>query len=126
RAVAIEMHLRHDASGAIEQYRVAADGRPEIQRGADVQLQGEPQVPDHAQVLKQIVALECPCNANAALSAWRPAGYVVALHKDAAGGRLELAADLVDQAGFAGAVRTDDDVALARIDGKVDVVGDDQ
>ena len=34
------------------------------------------------------------------------------------GARLQLAADLVDQAGLAGAVRADDDVALARLDGR--------
>ena len=39
---------------------------------------------------------------------------------------IELPADLVDQAGLAGAIRSDDDVALALGHGEVEIVGDDQ
>ena len=48
------------------------------------------------------------------------------LQEDAAGVRLELPADLVDQAGLAGAIRPDDDMALALGNGEVEIVGDDQ
>ena len=50
-------------------------------------------------------------------------GDVAILQQDAAGAGLELAADLIDKAGLAGAIRPDDDMPLARRDGEVDVIG---
>ena len=40
--------------------------------------------------------------------------------------RPQLAADQIDEARLAGAVRTDDDVAFARLDREADAVGDDK
>ena len=56
----------------------------------------------------------------------RPAGDVGLVEQNLPRGRLQLAADLIDEAGLAGAVRADDDVAFARLNGEVDVVGDDE
>src|SRR5262249_21957255 len=78
------------------------------------------------QIVKQVVALKRARDPHAADAVRRQAGDVAALEHDAAGRRRELAADLVDQAGLAGTVRTDDDVTLARRDGEIDVVGDDE
>ena len=75
---------------------------------------------------EQIVALERAGNARTANPVRRPAGDVDVVEQDAARGRRQLTADLIDQAGLAGAVGTDDDVALALLDGQVDIVGDDE
>jgi len=55
--------------------------------------------------------------------AWRLAGNVAAVQQNPARARLELAADLVDQACLAGAVGADDDVTLAFADGQAEIVG---
>ncbi len=52
-------------------------------------------------------------------------GDVVAVEADAAGIRCQLAAELGDQRGLAGAVRPDDRVQLAGVDVERDVVGGD-
>src|SRR5262249_28674998 len=125
-AVAAEMHAPHQLLGALEQIGQAPHRREEIERMAASRLHCEPQILDHAEVLEQVVALEGAGHADAAHPVRRPAGNVGVLDEDAAGAGLELAADLVDQAGLAGAVRADDDVALAALDGEIDVVGDDE
>src|SRR5205823_447848 len=77
-------------------------------------------------ILEQVVALEGAGHAHPADPVGRAAGDVLAGDKDAPGAWRELPADLVDQAGFAGAVWTDDDVPFARDNVEADVVGDDK
>src|SRR5262249_16522364 len=100
--------------------------RKEVQRLAAARLHREAEIFDHAEVLEQVVALECARDAQPAYPVRRPARDVSVLDEDAAGAGLELPADLVDQPGLAGAGRADDDVTLACLDGEVDVVGDDE
>ncbi len=112
------MHLRHQVCGAPDQRLIAADRREEVERIAEAHLQGEPQILDHAQILEQVVALERARHAHAADPVGEKPVMSRSFNKDAAGAGLELAADLIDQAGLAGAIRPDDDVALARRDGR--------
>ena len=86
----------------------------------------KPKIFDDAQIHEQIIALERARNAGAANAVRRPAGDVGFIEENTTRGRRQLAADLIDQAGLAGAVRTDDDMAFARLDGEVDVIGHDE
>src|SRR4051794_21868072 len=126
RAVVAEVHAMHQLLGARDHVAEAPDRREEIERAAAAPLHRQPQVLAHAEILEQVVTLEGAGNTQAADAARRPAGDVGVLDQNPAGAGLELAADLVDQAGLAGAVGSDDDVALARLDREVDVVGDDE
>ena len=56
----------------------------------------------------------------------RPARDVGLVEQNTASKGRELAADLVDEAGFAGAVGADDDVPLAPLDRQVHILGHDQ
>jgi hypothetical protein len=56
----------------------------------------------------------------------RHAGDVAAEQRDRAGIRPQFAGDEIEQCGFAGAVRADDQAALAGIDRQVDIAGDAQ
>src|SRR5262245_57318509 len=126
RSVAAEMHAQHQLLGTREQIAQLPHRCEEVQRLAAARLHREAEIFDHAEVLEQVVALKRARDAQPAHPVGRPTGDDGVLDEDAAGAGFELSADLVDQAGLAGAVRPDDDVALARLDGEVDVVGDDE
>ena len=126
RAVSCEMDLRHQFCGAPDQLLIAAYRGEEIERVAEAYLQGKPQVLDHAQVLEHVVALERARHSHATDPARRETGDIPTLHKDTAGAGLELAADLIDEARLARAIRSDDDVALTSRQDEIEIVGDDQ
>src|SRR5580700_707995 len=120
------MNPHHQVPSAFGKSLVAADRREKVERIAATDRQCEPDILDHAEILKQIIALKRARHAHAADPIrWRP-GDIAVLQQNAARARLQLTADLIDEAGLAGAIWTDDHVPLTRRDGEVDVVGDDQ
>src|SRR5579863_10427570 len=100
--------------------------REEVERVAAPYLNRQAQILDDAEILKQIVALERARDPHAADPVGRASGDVNIVQEDSAGAWPQLAADLIDQARLAGAVRTDDDVALAFPDCQIEIVGDDE
>ncbi len=87
---------------------------------------GKPKIFDDTQIHEQIIALERAGNSGPADAMRRPAGDVGFVEKYATGAWRQLAADLIDQAGLAGTVGPDDDMALAGLDGQVDAIGHDE
>src|SRR5436190_9880534 len=120
------MDLRHQIVRPRHQRLIAVRRAEEIERPAEAHLEGKPQVFDHRKILEQVVALKRTCHAHPADPVRRAAGDVLAVDEDVAGTRRELSADLINQAGFAGAVRADDDVSLAGDNVEADIVGDDE
>src|SRR5580693_6509581 len=116
------MHLRHQGRGAFGQSSTACDRRKKVQRFAVSYLQCEPDILGHTEVLEKVVALKCATHAQAADALGRGAGDITVAQQDAARRWLELAADLIDQAGLASAVRTNDDVSLTLADRKRNVI----
>ena len=123
RAVAVKMNPGHQVRGALGKNLVAADRREEVERMAAPDRQSEPDILDHAEILEQVIALKRARHAHAADPVRRQSRDVPILQQDAAGAGLELAADLIDKTGLAGAIRPDDDMPLAGCDGEVDVIG---
>src|SRR5499425_2443748 len=62
----------------------------------------------------QLRELKCACDAHAGVDVWRTAAHLLAAHQHAAGVRVEVAGQHVDQRGLAGAIGADepDEVAL--------------
>ena len=99
--------------------------RQKLERMAGVRLHRERHVVERGEIVEQRGDLERAREPELAAPVDRQRGDVVAGEADAAGVRRDLAGELADQRGLAGAVRADDGVQLARRHRERDAVGGD-
>ena len=108
-ADALERRARRRA-----QLCLAARVAPEAERVAGMRLHGERDVLERGEIRKQRRDLERARQAELAAALHRQRGDVVAAELDAPGVGRDLAGELADQRGLAGAVRADDRRAARR------------
>ena len=121
-----EADARERRARRLAQLALAARVAPEAEGVAGVRLHGERHVVERREVEEQRGDLERAREPEAGCAA-RPAAPVMSLagEADAAGVGRDLAGQLADQRGLAGAVRADDGVQLAARHRERDVVGGD-
>jgi hypothetical protein len=121
-----EMHRGEHRLGAAHEVRPPAHRHEGVPGAAASGLHRQADILQGGEVAEQIVLLEGPRQPQAA-DALRPrAGDVLALEQNPSRAGRQLAAQLVHQAGLAGAVRADNDMPLAGLDREIDIVGDHQ
>src|SRR6516165_12541062 len=95
------------------QLRLAARVAPEAKGVTGMGLHGERHVVEDGEIEEQRGDLERAGEAELAAAVGRQGGHVAAFETDAPGIGGDLAGELADQRGLAGAVRADDGVKLA-------------
>src|SRR6516164_4775714 len=101
------------ASAARAQFRLLACGAPEMKAVPGMRLDGERDILDGGEIEKQRSDLERAVEAQLTAAKDRQAGNVAARKANAPGVGRDLAGELSDQRGLAGAVWSDDCVQLA-------------
>ena len=108
-----EPDARERGARRLAQFGLAARIAPEVERVAGVRLHGERDIVERGEIGKQRGDLERAREPELAAPVDRQRGDVVAGEADAAGIGRDLAGELADQRGLAGAVRPDDRMQLA-------------
>ena len=120
-----EADARERRARRLAQLGLAARVAPEAEGVAGMRLHRERDVVERGEIEEQRGDLERAREPELAAAVGRQRGDVVAVETDAAGVGRDLAGELADQRGLAGAVRADDGVQLARRHVERDVVGGD-
>src|SRR6478736_6310786 len=102
------------SAGGLAKLGFATGGAPEPERMAGMRLHRQRDIIERGEMRKQRRDLERARKSHQAAAVHRQRGDVAAAEMDAAGIRRDLAGELADQRGLAGAVRPDDGVQLAR------------